>query len=90
MRRAPSSSATIFDHSAGRIRLSGAYLRTGEAWSAILRGDAGDMSACGTSTLDGWAGDILRGLGVGSDGTIDIKRELRRRGVAAFGMLLAA
>jgi hypothetical protein len=90
MRRAPPSSATVFEHSAGRIRLSGGYLRTGEAWRAILRGDACDMSACGTSTLDGWAGDILRGLGVGSDGSLDVKRELRRRGVAAFGMLLAA
>jgi len=56
----------------------------------VLCGESNDFSACGTSTLDGWAGDLLKSFGVGRDGRIDVKRELRRRGVAAFGMILAA
>jgi hypothetical protein len=90
LRRAPAASASVFDNRDGRISLSAASRATTEAWRAVLRGESGDLSACGTTTLDGWAGDILRGLGVGADGGMDVRRELRRRGVAAFGMLVAA
>lgn len=82
--------ARIADGTDGRIRLSKSFLETAQAWRDVLSGETNDLSACGTSTLDGWAGDLLKALGVGRDGKMDVRRELRRRGVAAFGMLLAA
>jgi hypothetical protein len=60
------------------------------AWRGVLRGESGDLGACGTSTLDVWGADLLKALGVGANGKLDVRRELRRKGVAAFGMLLAA
>jgi hypothetical protein len=74
----------------GTLSPSAAFATTANAWRMVLRGESNDFSACGTSTLDGWAGDILKSFGVGRDGKVDVKRELRRRGVAAFGMILAA
>jgi hypothetical protein len=82
--------ARIAEDADGRIRLSTSFLETAQAWRDVLSGETNDLSACGTSTLDGWAGDLLKALGVGRDGKMDVRRELRRRGVAAFGMLLAA
>jgi hypothetical protein len=72
------------------ICLSPAFTATARAWRDVLSGETQNLSACGTSTLDGWAGDLLKALGVGREGKMDVRRELRRRGVAAFGMLLAA
>lgn len=69
---------------------SAAFTGTSSAWRAVLRGQSNDFSACGTSTLDAWAADLLKAFGVGRDGRVDVRRELRRRGVAAFGMILAA
>jgi hypothetical protein len=74
----------------GRIQLSADFIATARAWRDVLSGASNDLSACGSTTLDGWAGDLLRAFGVGGDGKVDVRRELRRRGVAAFGMLLAA
>lgn len=74
----------------GSLVPSVAFVATASAWRMVLRGESNDFSACGTSTLDGWAADVLKSFGVGRDGRVDVKRELRRRGVAAFGMILAA
>jgi hypothetical protein len=82
--------ARIAQETDGGLRLAPDFVTTARAWRDVLSGDAHDLSACGTSTLDGWAGDLLKALGVGQDGKTDVRRELRRRGVAAFGMLLAA
>ncbi len=60
------------------------------AWQAILRGDSEDFGACGGSSLDEWsAGAVARAMGEMSraDG---LRRELRRRGVAAFGLVIEA
>ena len=82
--------ARIAQETDGGLCLAPGFVTTTRAWRDVLSGDAHDLSACGTSTLDGWAGDLLKALGVGRDGKTDVRRELRRRGVAAFGMLLAA
>lgn len=69
-------------------RVSEAFVATADAWRRVLRNESSDFSACGTATLDVWGADLLRSLG--TDGGIDVRKELRRRGVAAFGMRVAA
>jgi hypothetical protein len=83
-------SAAIVSDGAGTLAPSASFTATSNAWRMVLRGESNDFSACGTSTLDGWAADLLKAFGVGRDGRVDVRRELRRRGVAAFGMILAA
>jgi hypothetical protein len=83
------SSGLVSDEN-GAIRPSDAFASTSNAWRMVLRGQSDDFSACGATTLDGWAGEILKAFDVGRDGKTDVRRELRKRGVAAFGMILAA
>ena len=66
-------------------------LRTvASAWRRVLRGESDDISACGAATLDEWAADIVaRVLGAPGRAAL-LRRELRSRGVAAFGLLDAA
>jgi hypothetical protein len=82
--------AGVLRSSDGVVRPSEAFIATAAAWRGVLRGATSDFSACGDSTLDGWTADLLKAFGVGQGTTTDVRRELRRRGVAAFGMLLAA
>jgi hypothetical protein len=84
------AAARIIRETPEGARFSADFVTTARAWREVLSGETQDLSACGTSTLDGWAGDLLKALGVGRDGKVDVRRELRRRGVAAFGMLIAA
>jgi len=60
------------------------------AWQGILRGDSEDFGACGVSSLDEWSSiAVARCMGemARADG---LRRELRRRGVAAFGLVIEA
>jgi hypothetical protein len=69
---------------------SGAF--TGEvlAWQGILRGESDDFALCGPATLDEWAANVLaRAIG-GTSRQDTIRKELRRRGVAAFGLVSVA
>jgi hypothetical protein len=60
------------------------------AWQDVLRETGEDFSACGTATLDEWSADLVaRTLG-GPTRADAIRRELRKHGVAAFGLLAAA
>jgi hypothetical protein len=62
-----------------------------QAWREVLDGANGDLSACGSATLDVWGADIVAALlGSPRERADDIRRALRQRGVAAFGMLAAA
>jgi len=62
---------------------------TAKAWAGILRGTSEDWDAIGGTMLDEWAADLLaRQLGA-PDTSSMLKRELRDRGVAAFGMIEA-
>jgi hypothetical protein len=58
------------------------------AWQGILRGESEDFGALGP--LDEWAADVVARV-VGNPARADgIRRELRRRGVAAFGVVADA
>jgi hypothetical protein len=58
------------------------------AWRDVLDGTSSDLSACGSATLDVWGAELLAALLSAS--ADELRRALRQRGVAAFGMLAAA
>jgi len=67
-----------------------AFATTTRAWRAVLRGTSDDLSACGSAMLDEWAADLLARL-LGAPGRAALlQRDLRSRGVAAFGLVEAA
>jgi hypothetical protein len=73
----------------GLVR-SGAFTAQVVAWQGILRGESEDFAACGGAALDEWAaGALARVLGSPSKAE-GLRRELRARGVAAFGLLADA
>ena len=75
---------------ASGIDLTPAFVAQMNAWRAILLGTSDDFGACGAAMLDEWAADLVaRLLGAPSRATA-LRRELRSRGVAAFGMVEAA
>jgi hypothetical protein len=60
------------------------------AWAAILHSESGDFEACGPAPLDEWSARVV-GVALGEPGRVDaLRRELRRRGVAAFGLVADA
>lgn len=60
------------------------------AWREILRGTSDDFDATGGAMLDEWAAEVLACLlGARSRGP-SLKKDLRSRGVAAFGLVAAA
>jgi hypothetical protein len=69
------------------VRPTESFAMTRMAWQSILRGESGDLSACGESTLDTWTADLVARLIAHPDKAQTIRRDLRRRGIAAFGML---
>jgi hypothetical protein len=60
----------------------------GPAWRAALEG--GDLAGCGDQPLDVWASELLATLLTAPGEREALRRALRRHGVAAFGMLIAA
>jgi hypothetical protein len=61
------------------------------AWRDVLDDTGGDLSACGSATLDVFGATLLVTLlGVPTGRAEELRRALRQRGVAAFGMLVAA
>jgi hypothetical protein len=60
------------------------------AWRDVLEGASGDLSACGNTTLDVWGAELLSALLGARERSEELRRALRQRGVAAFGMLAAA
>jgi hypothetical protein len=70
--------------------LAGDDAMTAAAWARILRGESDDISTCGAAMLDEWAADVVaRALGAPGR-SAQIRRELRDRGVCAFGLVEAA
>jgi hypothetical protein len=63
------------------------FTRTSSAWQKMLRGEAENLAVCGDSTLDGWTADLIARLVAKPAMASAIRRDLRRRGIAAFGML---
>jgi len=66
---------------------SAAFLRVSAEWRRVLAGAGGDFSKCGARTFDEWSADFLARV-LGTPTRFDwLKRELRRHGVAAFGLV---
>ena len=57
------------------------------AWQGILRGESEDFSACGGGMLDEWAAALVGHVLQMRERADGFKRDLRRRGVAAFGLV---
>jgi hypothetical protein len=75
----------------GSARYSTKYRDLCGAWAAVLRGSSQDFSACGTTTLDRFGAELLAALlAVPATRTDELRRELRKAGIAAFGVLEAA
>ena len=60
------------------------------AWRAIMNGESEDFAACGAKPLDEWAAELVAGLLSAPSRTQQLRRELRARGVAAFGFVVDA
>jgi hypothetical protein len=79
----------VAERSGGHLVATGEGRVVMDAWRDVLRGQSADLSACGATTLDNWAAEVLDAFGViPPEG--DLRRALRKKGVAAFGMRLAA
>jgi hypothetical protein len=75
----------------GNARYCRKYRELCGAWSAVLRGSSQDFAACGTTTLDRFGADLLAALlAVPTTRADELRRELRKAGIAAFGVLDAA
>jgi hypothetical protein len=75
----------------GNARYSQKFRELCGAWGAVLRGASQDFAACGTTTLDRFGAELLAALlAVPTTRADELRRELRKAGVAAFGVLAAA
>ncbi|HKY38675.1 MAG TPA: hypothetical protein VJN18_22185 [Polyangiaceae bacterium] len=75
----------------GGARYSAKFRELCGAWSAVLRGASQDFAACGTTTLDRFGAELLAALlAVPATRADELRRDLRKAGIAAFGVLQAA
>lgn len=75
----------------GSARYSAKFRDLCGAWGAVLRGASQDFSACGTTTLDRFGAELLAALlAVPATRADELRRDLRKAGIAAFGVLQAA
>src|SRR5689334_17471713 len=84
--RAALVDGNILEATDGPVHATAWFTRTSSAWQNMLRGDGGNLAECGESTLDGFAADLIARLVAKPDMAATIRRELRRRGIAAFRM----
>jgi hypothetical protein len=63
-----------------------AFATKTRAWRALLDGTSDDFDACGGAMLDEWAADLLARLLGAPSRMENLRRDLRSRGVAAFGL----
>ncbi|HTM45118.1 MAG TPA: hypothetical protein VL137_09205 [Polyangiaceae bacterium] len=82
------SAAGIGSERGEQFVVSAAFAEAACAWRAVLRGDCSEFA--GADTLDQWATALLVALLPCELTSKEIRKQLRRRGVAAFGMLAAA
>jgi hypothetical protein len=74
----------------GTTRIDGVVTDPGAmAWQGIIRGESDDYSGCGTQTFDEWAASMVAAI-ARSGRPEAIRLELRRHGVAAFGLMASA
>ena len=70
------------------IRADG-FVATAQAWRATLLGEEADFSVCSTM-LDEWSANLVATLAGTPHQREALRRDLRSRGVAAFGLLVDA
>ena len=87
--RAALLDGNILEATDGYVHATAWFARTSSAWQKMLRGEEGNLAVCGESTLDGWTADLIARLVAKPAMASTIRRDLRRRGIAAFGMLEA-
>ena len=85
--RAALLDGNILEATEGGVHATAWFTRTSSAWQKMLRGEAENLAVCGESTLDGWTADLIACLVAKPAMASTIRRDLRRRGIAAFGML---
>lgn len=85
--RAALLEGNILEATEGGVHATAWFTRTSSAWQSMLRGDGGNLAECGESTLDDWTADLIARLVAKPSMASTIRRDLRRRGIAAFGML---
>ncbi len=68
------------------VDVDAAVVKTARAWQGILRGTSEDWDAIGGAMLDEWAADLLAHMLGAVDRAQALKRELRARGIAGFGL----
>jgi hypothetical protein len=72
----------------GQARMDGVTADAGApGWQGILRGESEDFSSCGSQSLDEWAAGLVVECVPGAGRADTVRRELRKRGVAAFGFV---
>ncbi len=81
--------ALVCDGASG-VTASSSLREVAIAWSRVLRGESDDISGCGPATLDEWSAELLARLLAAPQKASQLRRELRSRGIAAFGMVDAA
>lgn len=69
--------------------MSESVASTTRAWRALLSGQSEDLSSC-EETLDAWCAGLVAALSGTPARANELRRELRRFGVAAFGLLADA
>jgi hypothetical protein len=74
----------------GGYRMREQLMAEAAGWRAILRGTSDDLAPCGPLPLDEWAAHLAAGLCAKPEKEPVFRRELRSRGVAAFGLVEAA
>jgi hypothetical protein len=66
------------------------FAREVQAWRGVLCGECEDMSECGPLGLDEWCANVVsRAMGDAARSS-GARKQLRQRGVAAFGLMEAA
>ncbi len=74
----------------GSLMVTARFRATAQAWQEVLNGTSDDLAACGDTTLDGWSSELLCALSAAPIARAgEYRRELRKRGVAAFGLIAA-
>jgi len=72
----------------GAVARNDSLVTIAMAWKSAMAGEEPDFSLC-TRMLDEWSADIVASLAAVPQRSDSIRRELRSRGVAAFGLLAA-
>lgn len=69
----------------GTVTRSDSFVAAAQAWRSTLLGEEADFSAC-TTMLDEWSANLIAVLAGTPDRRETLRRDLRSRGIAAFGI----